>query len=120
MIVSITVQLFNVCATVMLKYSFTIQNPPSLTCDRIVEPAPIATTSNSKFSPGVLFAIGAMMPAAVVMATVAEPVATRISAATSQPSSIGDMGDCLANAAIASPTPLTTNTRLNPPPAPTT
>src|SRR5713226_780947 len=84
------------------------------------EPAPIATTSNSMFVPVLLFAYSAIIPAAVVIATVAEPVATRINIATSQPSSNGEVSAPSANPAIALPTPPATSTRLNPPPAPTT
>ena len=38
MIVSIAVHVARVCGTVMSKYSFTSQNPPSLTCDAISDP----------------------------------------------------------------------------------
>ncbi|MNE50551.1 hypothetical protein D3C80_1451330 [compost metagenome] len=58
------------------------------------------------------------MPAAVVMATVAEPVATRISAATSQAKKIIFTWDCVATAAIAPPTPLSISTCLKAPPPP--
>ena len=75
---------------VMLKYSFTSQNPPSLTCDAMSEPAPIATTSSSRFTRGIAAAIGAMMLAAVTTATVAEPTDTRSSDAITQPSTSGE------------------------------
>ena len=78
MIVSMIVQVFRVWTTVSPRYSFTNQNPPSLTCESVTDPAPIATTSNSRLVPGELAATGPTMPAAVVMATVAEPVATRM------------------------------------------
>lgn len=45
MIVSQTVHVLKVCGTVMPKYSFTSQKPPSFTCERISEPAPAASTS---------------------------------------------------------------------------
>src|SRR5579872_4038328 len=118
--VSITVQLLSVSPTLNPRYSFTNQNPPSFTCDKITDPAPIAMTSNSRLMPGVAAAKGATMPAAVVIATVADPVATRITAATSQPKTSGETGARCANCAIASPTPLATKTLLKPPPAPTT
>ena len=44
-----------------------------------------------------------MMPAAVVIATVADPVATRINAATSQPRSRIDTFELDASSAIAPP-----------------
>src|SRR5437868_10971287 len=90
MSVSHTDQVLKVWATVMLKYSFTSQKPPSFTCERISEPAPVVSTSSSGRVPGTLAAMGATMPAAVVMATVAEPVAMRISTATSQPNNSTD------------------------------
>ncbi|MCY1372743.1 hypothetical protein D9M69_599740 [compost metagenome] len=59
------------------------------------------------------------MPAAVVMATVAEPVATRISAATSQPSSSGERSKRADSPTISRVTPVSMRIRLSPPPAPT-
>ena len=50
--VSSTVQVASVSWTVMFRYSFTSQKPPSLTCDAISEPAPIETTSSSLFTSG--------------------------------------------------------------------
>src|SRR5206468_10862110 len=120
MMVSATVQVFSVCGTLMLKNSLMSQNPESFTGDSTREPAPVASTSSSAFVPGVAAAIGATMPALVVIATVAEPVATRISAATVQASRSGDACDPSATSAIAFPTPLSSSTRLNPPPAPIT
>ena len=81
MIVSSTVHVATVCGTVMLKYSFTSQNPPSFTCEAMSEPAPIATTISSLLTSGIAVAIGAMMLAAVTQATVAEPTDRRSSAA---------------------------------------
>ena len=51
---------------------------------------------------------------------VAEPVATRMNAATSQASTSGEMFEEAACFARAIPTPLSIRTLLNPPPAPTT
>ena len=85
----------------------------------MTEPAPIATTSNSLFT-GELAAMGAMMALAKVMATVAEPTAMRMAAATSQPSSNGESCMVLARSEMASSTPLTSSTLPKPPPAPTT
>ena len=98
MIVSRTVHVASVSATVALKYSFTSQNPASLTCDAASDPAPIATTSSSRFVPGAASAIGATRLAAVVIATVAEPTDTRSSTAATQPSTIGDSGHAAAAA----------------------
>src|SRR5579862_3582371 len=82
MIVSQRDHVLMVSATLMLKYSFTSQKPPSLTCEKISDPAPVAIASSSGRTPGVCAAIGATIPAAVLIATVEEPVASRISAAT--------------------------------------
>src|SRR5687767_10235804 len=119
MIVSITVQVRRVSGTESLRYSLTNQKPPSLTWEQISEPAPIATTRSSRLT-GWLRTIGARIPAAVVIPTVADPVATRTSAATNQPSNSGD--NCVPAALLlrTSATPLATRTLLNPPPAPTT
>src|SRR5438128_10756946 len=78
----IVVQLRRVCGTVMPKYSFTIQKPASLTCDRHVPPQHRASTIISGVYPGIDFTSGATIPAAVMMATVAEPCAARMAAAT--------------------------------------
>src|SRR5579864_2740022 len=116
--VSITVHVLKVSATVMLKYCLTSQKPASLTCDRISEPAPVASTSSSRLTPGTMATTGATMPAPVIVATVADPVATRITAATSHASRIGEICACTAIWPIASPTPLATSICLKPPPAP--
>lgn len=119
-IVSITVHVINVSLTVMPKYSLIIQKPESLTCDKINDPAPVANTSNSVFVPGMLAAIGATMPAAVIIDTVAEPVAIRMSAAIPHPNRSGDRWECFATSAICSPMPESRSTLLNAPPAPMT
>src|SRR5471032_3264302 len=119
-IVSQSDHVLNVCPTVMPKYSLTSQKPPSFTCEKISEPHPVASTSNSALTaPFDAAAMGATMPHAVVMATVAEPVARRISAATNQPSSNGDK--CAADAVATSccDMPLSRSTLPKPPPAPT-
>ncbi len=59
------------------------------------------------------------MPAAVVMATVAEPVARRISAASSHASNSSGTWLCSATTMIAWETPLSCRMRPKPPPAPT-
>ena len=63
----------------------TIQKPLSLRCERKSEPQPIEITMSSGLAPGWAARTGAMKPDATVMATVAEPVATRMNAETSQP-----------------------------------
>src|ERR1700728_1151303 len=50
--VSLVDQVFIVSATLMLKYSFTSQNPPSLTWEKMSAPAPVAMASNSGRTPG--------------------------------------------------------------------
>ena len=94
----------------MLKNSLMSQKPESLTCDSTSDPAPVARTSSSARVPGMDEAIGATMPAAVVIATVAEPVATRMSAATVQARRIGEACDPRAMSATTRPTPLETST----------
>src|SRR3954467_2315854 len=73
--------------TVMPKYSLTSQKPASLTCKKNSEPAPTASTTSDSCVGGSPAASGATMPAAVTVATVAEPVARRMSTATIQPRS---------------------------------
>src|SRR5438105_654538 len=105
MIVSITDQLLMVCPTDIPKYSLTNQNPASLTCEKNSEPAPTARASSATWVGGSPAASGATMPAAEIVATVAEPVATRIATAISQPSSSGEKCSPVAACVITSPTP---------------
>src|SRR5579875_521745 len=79
---SMTDQVLNVCGTVILKLWLTSQNPASLTCDRNSEPVPTASASRARCGELNPVASGAMIPAAVVVATVAEPVASRIATAS--------------------------------------
>src|SRR3954466_3724013 len=109
-IVSATVQVLKVCGTVMLKNSLISQNPASFTCESISAPAPVASTSSSALVPGVAAAMGATIPAAAVIETVADPVATLIRVAIPQAKSSGDVCDPIATCAIARPTPLPTRT----------
>lgn len=73
-IVVIAVQLLKVCFSFNPKYLLTNQNPLSLTCDIIDAPDAIAITK-SALSISVTSAAnnGAVIPAAVIIATVAEP-----------------------------------------------
>src|SRR5947209_10476099 len=85
MIVSITDQLLIVSPTVIPKYSLTSQKPASLTCEKNSDPAPTARASSATVGESRPAASGATIPAAVMVATVAEPVASRMPTATSQP-----------------------------------
>src|SRR3954468_15646133 len=82
MIVSITDQLLMVCPTVIPKYSLTSQKPASLTCEKNNEPQPMASASNETCGLSRVAASGATMPAAVIVATVEDPVASRMPTAT--------------------------------------
>src|SRR3954465_4631502 len=50
MMVSMTVQVRRVWGTVRLRYSLTNQKPPSLRCERMSEPEPMASTSSSRLT----------------------------------------------------------------------
>src|SRR3954454_18451892 len=91
MIVSIADQVLNVSGTLIPKYWLMSQKPASLTIEKNSEPAPIASASSGRLTVASCATIGAMMPAAVTVATVAEPVARRISTATPQPSTSAEM-----------------------------
>lgn len=111
-----TVHVLNVSFTVNPIYSLTNQKPASLTWENISEPAPVAMTSNSKLTPVILATTGETIPAAVVKATVAEPVAIRINPATRNASTSGDNDICSDMDAMAVPTPLSIKICLKPPP----
>src|SRR5579884_1772161 len=117
-IVSITDQDARVCLTSIPKNSLTSQNPASFTCEKNSEPEPMASASSGALTCGEPAAIGAMMPAAVTVATVAEPVASRIATATSQASSSRERCEPCAALPIESAIPVCTSICLNPPPAP--
>src|SRR4051812_625991 len=119
MMVFITDHVLIVCPTVIPKYCCTSQKPASLTCEKNSEPAPMASTTRASWTGDRPAASGTTMPAAVMVATVAEPVAGRISTATNQPSTSTDKVVASAILAIAVPAPPTTRICLNPPPAPT-
>ena len=98
-IVSMTVQVERVSFTERLKYSLTIQNAPSLTCESIRLPDPIARTNNSLLT--VPFNVkGRRIPAVVKPATVAEPTHIRKIAAIIHPNNRGDIFDLLSKTAI--------------------
>src|SRR5690606_26176601 len=90
MVVSITVQEANVCFMDRLKNSLNIQNAESLTWEPNTLPAPTASTISSGEAPVVAIR-GPTMPAAVITATVAEPIITRSSAVASQAKISGGM-----------------------------
>src|SRR5437763_4607093 len=100
MIVSITDQLAIVWPTVIPKYSLTSQNPASLTWEKNSEPAPTASASRATVGWSRPAASGATIPAAVIVATVAEPVASRIATAISQPRISGERFAPFAHEAV--------------------
>lgn len=89
--VSMMVQDFIVCLMLKLKYSLNSQKPLSFTCDSIKLPEPTANTIKLG-SVLVAATTGAMMPAVVKPATVADPIAIRIIALMSHPNKSG--GNC--------------------------
>src|SRR5882724_9918906 len=89
MTVSSTDHVLKVSLVLVPKYDFTSQNPASLTCEKNTDPAPMAIATHSGDAP-LLATIPGMTPAAVMVATVAEPVPSRISAASDQARTIGD------------------------------
>src|SRR5690606_35159305 len=115
-VVSITVHDANVCFIDRLKNSLNIQNAESLTCEPNTLPAPTASTISSGDAPVVAIS-GPTMPAAVITATVAEPIITRSSAVASQAKISGGICQASLSAAICAPTSLSTSTCLNTPPA---
>src|SRR2546430_12637415 len=112
MTVSISDQLARVCPTDSPKYSLTNQKPASLTCEKNSDPAPTASTSRLTWVVDSDAATGARMPAAVTVATVADPVASRISTATSQASSSTDRPLPATQFATSLPMPVSINVCL--------
>src|SRR6476661_7060793 len=119
MTVSITDHDLIVSPTVRPKYSLTSQKPASLTCEKNSDPQPMANTSSARWLAVRVGASGATMPAAVMVATVADPVPRRISTATSQPSTSTEMLTPSAQSLMTLPTPASISVCLNPPPAAT-
>ena len=113
--VSITVQTAKVCFMLTLKYSLNIQKPTSLKCENIKLPAPVEITINS----GEIFVPlinGNAIAAAVIHATVAEPVARRKSAAIHHARMSGEKCKPVEICLIYSPVPLSMSTCLKAPP----
>src|SRR6516164_4887293 len=69
----------------------------SLTWERMSEPEPVARTSSSRFTVVSFWISGATIPAPVMVATVAEPVATRTTAAAVQANTSGERCACAAH-----------------------
>ena len=93
----------------------TSQKPESLKCEHTVEPPATAATTHARYSGGSsdIPGIAAMIPAAMVIATVAEPTQIRTSAATIKATStIGKLADETAFP-IKSPSPEYCNTYLD-------
>src|SRR5436853_6693535 len=95
-VVSITVHDKNVCFNDSLKNSLNIQKPESFTCDPNTLPVPTASTINSGETAPVATK-GETIPAAVIPATVADPIATRSKAVTTQPNTNGGICHLLLN-----------------------
>ena len=100
MMVSSNDQVKNVSLTVNPKYSLNIQNPASLTCDKItplhqwqVRQVPLASECCNN---------GKTIPVVEIAATVAEPSAIRNTAATIHASKIGDIVEPSNSLAIVS------------------
>jgi hypothetical protein len=108
-----------VSPTVSPKYSLTSQNPASLTWEKNSDPHPMASTSRARWLADRLGASGATMPAAVMVATVAEPVPRRMSTATSHPRTSTEMLTPSAQSLMTLPTPASMRVCLKPPPAAT-
>src|SRR5690606_34937716 len=86
MVDSITVQERKVCAMDRLKNSLNIQKAESLTWEPNTLPAPTDSTISSGDTP-VVSTSGPTTPAAVITATVEEPIITRSNAVASQANS---------------------------------
>ena len=89
MIVSTAHHVRTVCFIVRPKNSLKSQNPGSFGGEKKRDPAPVAMTISSGLAPELMHTGNAMLPA-VSAATVDEPQASRMTAATSQASSSAD------------------------------
>ena len=103
-----------VCWSERLKNSLNIQKPESLMCDPKTLPAPTASTISSGLTPPMIK--GDTIPAAVIPATVAEPIVILKKAVITQANKMVDIFHFDENAAIYSLEPLSVNTCLNTPP----
>src|SRR6187549_3837997 len=116
MVVSITVQDKKVCFKERLKNSLNIQKPESFTCDPNTLPVPTASTINSGDTTPVATK-GVTTPAAVIPATVADPIATRNKAVITQANINGGICHLPLKEAMYLSVPLSCNTCLKIPPA---
>ena len=96
--VSITVHDKKVCFSERLKNSLNIQKPESLICEPNTLPAPTESTISSGDTPVVIS--GATTPAAVMPATVADPMDTLSIAVTIQAKRRGGIFNLLLNEEI--------------------
>lgn len=95
---SMIVQDKRVCLSERLKNSLNIQKPESLMCEPKTLPAPTASTMSSGLTAPTIN--GDTMPAAVIPATVAEPIVILNNAVITQANKIGDIFHSDENAAI--------------------
>ena len=116
MMVSMTVHDKKVCFKLRLKNSLNIQNPESLICEPNTLPAPTASTISSGEAP-LAASSGDTTPAAVMAATLAEPIVTLSRAVTSHANNKGGKCHSLLRLAISLPAPLSCNTCFHTPPA---
>src|SRR4051812_5267736 len=106
MMVSITDQVLMFWPTVRPKYSLTSQKPASFTCEKNSDPEPTASTSSDVSPVLSVGTSGARIPAAVTVATVAEPVASRMNTATNKASSSTERPLSATHPATTSPMPV--------------
>src|SRR5258706_12226232 len=96
--------------TVIPKYSLTSQNPASLTWEKNNEPAPTASTTNETSPVLMPSTRPSISDDAVMVATVAEPVASLINTASTQASRITEIPVPLAQSASIVPLQVSTRT----------
>ena len=110
-------RVLNVCPIERLNVSFIIQNAASFGIVMVLLPAAVASMSSvgSTWNTGIS---GATMPAAVMAETAPCPVAQRIMTVMIQARISGEIESPVTAAAICCPTPASTMTCLNTPPAP--
>lgn len=113
-IVAIADQVFKVSFSLVPEYLLISQNPLSLKCTKLIAPHPIAITTSVGFVP-VAAMTGAIIPAAVVMDTVADPTEIRIIVAIKYAINMGLMLACDIISARLVPIPLSISTCLKTP-----
>src|SRR5687767_246820 len=115
-VVSITVHDRKVCLRDRLKNSLNIQKPESFICEPKTLPDPTASTISSGDTRPAETS-GVTTPAAVIPATVAEPIATLSSAVITQANTSGGICHFSLNEAMYLSVPLSCSTCLKIPPA---